>query len=164
MADDNNNNYEMNFYNFNGDGGSYMRPNMIGSATAATDIDNDGYIDLIPSTSNGSQEGLFQVNFNEPVDLSSYSYNSDTGNNNTFSKTISFEGNVVPDGDNNNSYFENEWDSHGGGGSPFANFYVRSVTDVNGGSSRAWSGSGDFSQVTSLLAGVYFQNAPENHN
>ena len=161
MADENNNDYEMNFYNFNGDGGSYMSSNMIGSATAATDSDNDGYIDLTPTTSSGSHEGYLQVNFNDPVDLSSYSYNSDTGNN-TFSRTVSFEGNVVPDGDNNTSYFENEWDSGGGYTSPFISVSLRSATDVNGGSLSRWSSTDDFSQVSSLLYQVYVQNSPEN--
>ena len=99
------------FYNVNGNGNG----SEIDLSQPAQDLNNDGYYDLTPTFSRyGEGSGYFRVEFDSPVDLTSFvSGGSYGGVNHAFRDAIDVNANYSEAG--GSYYFPHQYD---GGGSP----------------------------------------------
>ena len=111
-----------NFYNFNGiDNGSDLDYSQV-----ATDLNSDSFYDLTTVAGQGSGSGWFRVEFDSPVNVSSFINGSYS---HAFNNVVSVNGNY--DGVSGpTEYFSTEWDN--GGGSPPLYINFRSAVDHNG--------------------------------
>ena len=137
-----------NFYNFNG----IANGSELDYTQVATDLNNDSFYDLTLPAGQGSSSGWFRIEFDSPVDLSSFISGS---YNHSFYNLVSVDGNY-DSVSGPTSYFPTEYDY--GGGSPPLSIYFRNAEDHNGSIDRYnvdYGDTGPYASVSALNYSVY---------